>query len=930
MSLGSLSAQQLRSLVEEKWQRDAEARVIGLHVAQPWQIPNEIELGAWRAQVVRADTVFEVREALRDVERSQGRMILLTRLRQGDLGNDVVARLARSRLFAIDHWASLCSLFKAKELDRSICDAALAEALLECAPADGYPPVSAGVLDAGTVWRAICRHVFEMGEREPDLVTLLLWATNAPAAARYRDASDELRDSLRRRLVANLGEGAASILSFVDSGAGDDALALAVVCQVVFGEGNEGVLDAAAARMEQYHGNKPISRVVAHVLGTAATDAIADLDRLEDSRRVNQHLQRADELLEQFRCADEAWRSRLTRKGYDQRLARLGGQITTTLSDRGPETIRQCEQLYQQIAEHRRAKLGQRVDQLQRAEMAVRLLRWLDSTVAAAVSLADMAVDYRRDLAFVDWARESIGRGEDVAELNAAYQQLDEAVFARREQFNQQFAKSLAEWTAAGSPGNTVLGVEQVVSQIVAPLARLKNRVLLVVLDGMSWPVCHELLQELRNEHWFESTLDESLACPAPVFATIPSVTTYSRTSLLSGELTQGDAAVEKRNFESHAVLKPVSERQFPPVLFHKKEVTEGSRGGVGEDLSQAILSTSNRIVGVVINAIDDRLATAQQMIESWSLHRIHPLAAILKLARDSGRVVVLVSDHGHVWHRREAQLYPGDAGSRWRTRTGQPREGELTLTGSRVREDQGDRSVIVPWSETMYYGRPQNGYHGGVTPQEMLCPLVILREKTSSYLGLFDCELPKPEWWTRPPEPTAGAVEVAQPPVLQPPPRKRPGVLFTDDVVDRARSRPPVESPAATAGATAPATAAAGSAGTTGDTTAGTAAVPAWIDRLLKSPVLDQQKRLAGRNVPPDEQLGRLLAILEARGGKLTTVALARALAFPELRLPGLLAKIQRLLNVDGYAVLNRDDTSETVELNRELLLKQFDLGEV
>lgn len=85
----------------------------------------------------------------------------------------------------------------------------------------------------------------------------------------------------------------------------------------------------------------------------------------------------------------------------------------------------------------------------------------------------------------------------------------------------------------------------------------------------------------------------------------------------------------------------------------------------------------------------------------------------------------------------------------------------------------------------------------------------------------------------------------------------------------------------------------------------------------------------MAGRGLPGDDVLTRLLAVLDTRGGKLTTVALARALAFPELRLPGLLAKVQRLLNVDGYAVLNRDDTSNTVELNRDLLLKQFDLLE-
>jgi hypothetical protein len=87
---------------------------------------------------------------------------------------------------------------------------------LNCYP-DGYPPVSAGILDGGTVWRAISRHVFEMGESEPDLVSLLLWATTRSAASRYSNAPPELKTSLRERLVGNLGDAAESILRFIDS-----------------------------------------------------------------------------------------------------------------------------------------------------------------------------------------------------------------------------------------------------------------------------------------------------------------------------------------------------------------------------------------------------------------------------------------------------------------------------------------------------------------------------------------------------------------------------------------------------------------------------------------------------------------------------------------------------------------------------------------
>ena len=114
MSVGNLSSQQLKSLVEDKWHPEDDAPAVGLHVTNSWKAPSEVEFDFGTARVVRADTVFQVREALSSAERGKRRIILLTKLQQCDLGNDVVARLPRSRLFAVDHWASLCSLFKVK------------------------------------------------------------------------------------------------------------------------------------------------------------------------------------------------------------------------------------------------------------------------------------------------------------------------------------------------------------------------------------------------------------------------------------------------------------------------------------------------------------------------------------------------------------------------------------------------------------------------------------------------------------------------------------------------------------------------------------------------------------------------------------------------------------------------------------------------
>ena len=72
---------------------------------------------------------------------------------------------------------------------------------MEYAPSDGYPPVSAGLLDGGTVWRAICRHVFDMGEREAELVEHLL--TNI-SESRISDIRDKLMIDLS---PINYGDG---------------------------------------------------------------------------------------------------------------------------------------------------------------------------------------------------------------------------------------------------------------------------------------------------------------------------------------------------------------------------------------------------------------------------------------------------------------------------------------------------------------------------------------------------------------------------------------------------------------------------------------------------------------------------------------------------------------------------------------------------
>jgi hypothetical protein len=102
------------------------------------------------------------------------------------------------------------------------------------------------------------------------------------------------------------------------------------------------------------------------------------------------------------------------------------------------------------------------------------------------------------------------------------------------------------------------------------------------------------------------------------------------------------------------------------------------------------------------------------------------------------------------------------------------------------------------------------------------------------------------------------------------------------------------------------------------------------WIAHLLRSPVFAAQRRVAGRRAPEDQCVRALLATLEAHHGCLARRVLEQVLGAPALRLRGILAGMQRLLNVDGYQVLTVDDIVGTVALNLQLLNTQFQLEDV
>jgi hypothetical protein len=88
-------------------------------------------------------------------------------------------------------------------------------------------------------------------------------------------------------------------------------------------------------------------------------------------------------------------------------------------------------------------------------------------------------------------------------------------------------------------------------------------------------------------------------------------------------------------------------------------------------------------------------------------------------------------------------------------------------------------------------------------------------------------------------------------------------------------------------------------------------------------------QKKIAGRVSVTDGQVSAVLsALLAAPGQRLAPAAAASALQIAPALLRGAVLHVQRLLNVEGYAVLRVDADGATLVLDEALLREQYGIG--
>lgn len=892
------SFSQIKAQVAAIRQKVPQAKVIGIHSPGRWTGESIARDGDQDYAIHQCDSPLSFRLALRQPTDEQMTKVLITNLDEHDLGDDILLRLAKRRLFQIDPWQIVRSLFDAHAVDPRLTKHAwIAESLLELIPTEGYPAARGGFLDAETVWPLLLRQAIALGAESPDLTALLKWSLDAEGTSQFRRCPEAFREGATSWLTEKAGPVAEILLQCIGRLERPDAVPIGLAAGVVYHPSAIGKLEKATGKLEErFLGGKSPEAEQMQRWSAAATEVVRAL-RHTEAKTYRQTIQRADEILKEIQADGMAYLSDTSPRGFDQRLARVGESLADVLERDSWDLLDGLYDARKQVGRHDQS--AQEARRLERVDMALRLVRWLgrqhQNLPADPESFVDAANAQLREGGFLDWARLSLRSGDPVQKLSEAYARLFDHVRQIRQQQSQTFAKLLADWTVAGSQSDEIVPVERALEEIVAPLAA-EGLVLVIVVDGMSVAVCRELMADVTRHEWVAIS-EPGRNFNRPGLATIPSVTEFSRTSLLCGQLRQGNQNDEKVGFAELAPLVERSRSGSPPALFHKAGLQELDDSVLAAEVRKEIASTHRRVVGVVVNAVDDHLLKGEQIDTRWSRDEIKVLPALLHEARIARRLVVLISDHGHVLDcQAEGRPFKDDlaGGERWRSASGDAGEDELLVKGSRVLA-KGHR-LIAPWSERVRYGIKKNGYHGGLTPQEMIVPIAVLSSTDDFPKGWTEQPIDTPAWWDEPsPAPVAKEKPV---PKLKPIKPQPSGTLF--DLEEK-------ETTPAVVGVT----------------------VPKWVSNLLASSVFEDQKRLGGRGVPTDEVFTKLLSALDERGGKMTSVALARTLEFPAVRLPGLLAKAERILNVDGYDVLRRDDASDTIELNRDLLLKQFDLVE-
>lgn len=866
---------QIRRLAHDWLRRGGDARVLAVAARPQWSGPEVLEIDGVKVRVLACPSPIAVRAALVDRPADE-RLVVLTDVGEDELGVGLLAHMFKQRPVSVEPWELVRAQFGGAELDPALVREGrwLAEALIEHAPARGWPPVTT-VLTRDHALRSLTAALLDMPTTEIDSAGVLQWTTRSVEVVRYASLPAGLRDGIAAWLGETAGAAARWAMICVGAGHGTDAISLGLLARLLWSPdfADSPTVLQARVRFEHLLNGQAPTTSEATAWGDAAQAWVARVTGdPEAAPLANRVLTRVEELARQVRAESVLIRSDLLPAALLARLRELASRLMSAVVSRRPADVAAVEDALTALRRHQLARTDSRAAT---AEMAVRLLRWLALPPPALPdTLADAVSRYVTVDGWVDRAMLAVGAGDPDPQVAAAFGKLYAAVDERRIERDRHFATLLAAATAAETLPGSMLRVEDVLARVVRPILDSGRRVLLLVVDGMSVAASTDLITSITDTGWIELTPGGGHR--VGVLAALPTVTSVSRTSLFCGRITVGQQTDEKAGLAAATVPEA--------RLLHRAELRAGPGASLAPEVISALRDPGIPLVGAVVNTIDDSLERSEPGTTEWNIHTtVRAVRDLLTHARD--RVVILLSDHGHIADRGAAAELrsAADGGARWRPATSPPGDGELLFRGSRVALGCGQ--VVLAWRETLRYTARKAGYHGGASPAEAVIPLSILTAGDDTAVpGWAGAPVASPAWWRGPVTPA--------PAVMLP---AKADTLF--DLVPEPTPPTPGER-------------------------------PALVTALLASPVYQRRKKMQGRAALDDGRVAAMLTALVTAGGRATVESVAASADIPQHRAWQTLGALRRLLQVDGYAVIDLDADEHTVVLDERLLRDQFGLG--
>jgi hypothetical protein len=436
----------------------------------------------------------------------------------------VKAHLFRHTLLRVEPWDLLRARFGARTFDASLLGkTALADAAIEALGPKDPDPAPAGVLTAESVWRVVLEDRLGIQDARPDVRAWLEWSRDSAFGARWRTLSAELKKLLAEWIAGYLGDWAPAFVGCLDSGYGQQAMSIGLALGVLRLDRTQTLEDAprvglaqASGRIEQYTGGRALSARAQRVWNEAAEQWAATRASAGDLTNVVGELAESDRIIEKTGALSLAWIGKWSIAGFAQRLERFSAAVAASVDFKSALSDLQSHELSRRSARER--------SWARRALMAARLARWLATPDARQQDWSSSVLQYVEHGAWVDWARQTLAAGDEPEATAMRWTKLCDRSALRRDAENRSFGRLLASTesstASAASFGASVIPVEQILERVVAPWA--KERVLMVLMDGMSLAVWRELYQEFvvaGVQFW---SLQESRPLPPGMSASHP------------------------------------------------------------------------------------------------------------------------------------------------------------------------------------------------------------------------------------------------------------------------------------------------------------------------------------------------------------------------------------------------------------------------